>query len=372
MEIKPFETEKYFEKYEFTSPYMLSASDCETVRIADLIEMGGGSADELLNLRLGYTPLGGSVPLRQQISGLYESVAPDQIIVLGTPVEGIFLTCQVLLGKNDHVIALTPAYDSLMHSAQFACDNFSNWNLKLKNNKWSLDIEELEKLIQPNTRLLMLNFPHNPTGYLPTHVEFREIFEIASKRDIWVFSDEMYRGLEYSAADTLPSAADLYEKAITLCGVSKSLGLPGLRFGWLTIKNKILREKLSNWKNYTSMCSPQTTEYLGAMAIRSRDQLIEKNVGIIKNNLNTAKSFFADFTENFNWIPPMAGSVSVVELKKEPAEQYCHRVAGGCGAVLLPSRYMGAEDRFFRMGFGRKNFQKNIGEFKKYLLKKAP
>jgi len=369
MEIKDFGTENFFGEYEFEKPYILSASDCESIEIKHLIELGQGSPSELMDLRLGYTPLNGGLKLRREISSLYEHVSPDEIIVLGSPAEGIFLTCQAILNKNDHVIALTPAYDSLLHSAEFACGNISNWNMDLSDNKWSLDLNNREKLFQSNTKLLIINFPHNPTGYHPNEDEFRAILSIAKKRDIWVLSDEMYRGLEYDEADRLPAASDLYEKAITLNGASKSLGLPGLRFGWLVLRDKELRQTLTNWKNYTSMCSPQTLEFLGIMAIRSRNVLFQRNVDIIKNNLEAARNFFLKFSELFNWIPPMAGSVSIFELKSEPAEQYCHKVAKDSGVVLLPSKFMGTEDIYIRFGFGRKNFSENLVAFEKYLLK---
>ena len=367
MKIAAFETEEYFGKYEFTQPYLLSASDCESVDIAKLIQLGGGSVEDFLRTQLGYPEMPGSALIRREISSLYRSITEDQILVLGSPIEGIYLTMRSLLEKGDHVVVLSPAYDALYNVANHISGNVSRWFLLNDGEKWSLDFERLEILLGQKAKLLVFNFPHNPTGFYPNRVELEKILEIAARHGVRVLSDEMYRGLEYESERRLESVADLFEQAITLAGASKSLGLPGLRFGWLIVKDQTQYRELLNFKSYTSMCSTQAGEYLGLMAVRSYSKLVAKNLEIIERNMLVADVFFKRWQNRLTWLKPMAGSVSVVKVNEPSAELFCHDLASKFGVVLLPIKFMGYEDQYFRIGLGRANFGMCVDVFEKAL-----
>ena len=366
--LRTFETEDYFAKYEFTKPYLISASDCESISIADLIQLGEGSVEEFLDVKLSYPEMAGSASLRNSVASLYDTIHEDQVLILGSPIEGIYLTMQALLKRGDHVVVLSPAYDALFNVADHLTGNGSRWFLKNDGQSWSLDFEQLEILTAQPTKLLIINFPHNPTGFLPSRSDWNRIIEVANKRGIQVFSDEIYRGLEYNAADRLPSMVDLVEGTVILGGASKGLGLPGLRFGWLVTKDPVLYKELLNLKTYTSMCSTQAGEYLGRMAIRAIPQLIEKNLTIVRQNLLIAERFFEKWQTHLSWLRPVAGSVSLMKIKGEPAEKFCHDLAKHFGVVLLPAKFMGYEDQYARLGFGRTNFNTGMDAFEKALL----
>ena len=366
--LRTFETEEYFAKYEFTKPYLISASDCESISIADLIHLGDGSVEEFLDVKLGYPEMTGSATLRKAVASLYDTTHEDQVLILGSPIEGIYLTMQALLDHGDHVVVLSPAYDALFNVADHLTKNASRWFLKNDGKTWSLDFEQLEKLTSQPTKLLVINFPHNPTGFLPSRSDLNRIIEIAAKRGIRIYSDEIYRGLEYDPAERLTSMVDLVEGSVALGGASKGLGLPGLRFGWLVTKDPALYKELLNLKTYTSMCSTQASEYLGRMAIRAIPQLIEKNLNIVKQNLLIAERFFEKWNRHFTWLRPVAGSVSLMKIKEESAEKFCHEMATRFGVVLLPVKFMGSEDQYARLGFGRINFQIGMDAFEKALL----
>ncbi|MGZ3692849.1 MAG: aminotransferase class I/II-fold pyridoxal phosphate-dependent enzyme [Bdellovibrionota bacterium] len=367
MKLPSFETEDYFAQYEFTKPFLISASDCESVSIAELIQLGGGSPTEFLQVRLGYPEMPGSQALRQKIASLYENLSADQVLVLGSPIEGIYLTMQALLEKGDHVVVLSPAYDALFNVAEHVSGNVSRWFLANDGKTWSLDFAQLEKLLASPTKLLVINFPHNPTGFLPTKAELKRLVEIADRHGVRIYADEIYRGLEYNPGTRLPSVAELSESAIVLSGASKSQGLPGLRFGWLATKDIAAYKKLLDRKTYTSMCSTQAGEYLGKMAIRASPKLIEKNLNIIRNNLGIAETFFAKWQGRADWLKPLAGSVSLIKLHEKSAEKFCHELANDFGVVLLPARFMGYEDHYARIGFGRTNFASGMEAFDKAL-----
>lgn len=367
MNISQFETETFFEKYEFSSPVQLSCSDCETISIGELFKLGNGNTNEFLNLKLGYTETCGSLDFRTKISSLYQGLKPDNFIVLNAPVEGIYLICQALLQKNDHAIIMAPAYDALLNIPLSLTSNISLWKIEDTDRRWKIDISQLEKLVSNKTKLLILNSPHNPTGFHFTKQEQMRIIEIAKEYDLWIFSDEMYTDLEYTEEEKIPSFTQVYHKAVSLKGLSKNAGLPGLRFGWIATTDQSLKNKIVNFKFYTSLCSPITLEYLGILGIEAYQYLCRKNRDIIQANLNKAESFFLRHQDLFTWNRPMAGPVSTVKLLAGGAEKFCHEMAKKHGVVLLPSRFMGLEDNYFRIGLGRLDFSENLNIFEQKL-----
>ncbi|MBP6016459.1 MAG: aminotransferase class I/II-fold pyridoxal phosphate-dependent enzyme [Candidatus Promineofilum sp.] len=367
MHIAPFATEQYFSLYEFATPHILCASDCETTSVGGLLRLAKANADDLLNLRLGYTESAGDPALRAAVAALYESVAPDEVVGLGAPEEGIYLTMRALLEPGDHVIVLTPAYDSLINLADHVSGNISRWPLRARPDGWALDLDELDRLITAETRLVVVNFPHNPTGYLPDATEFEALIDIVRPRGSWLLCDEMYRGLERDPAQRLPSAADRYERAVTLSGLSKTYGLPGLRTGWLVVRDAAVRAALINWKHYTTICAAAPSEALAIVALGIHEQLAARSRGLITTNLGTAGDFFGRWPAMFDWRPPRAGSVALIGLEASSATDYCHALARDAGVLLLPGPCLGANDHSVRFGFGRAGFGEALAAYEHFL-----
>ncbi len=367
MKIAPFDIEQYFARHEFNIPYLLCASDCETISVAELLEMSGRSEADIGALKLGYTESQGDPALRAAIANTYSGVSAEDIVVLGSPEEGIYLAMRTLLEPGDHVVVLTPAYDSLLNLALHVSGNVSRWELKPGDDGWEIDLDELDTLVSSRTKLVVVNFPHNPTGFLPDHNQLRTIAEIAQRNGAWIFCDEMYRGLELNGLDSLPSMVDLAERSLALAGLSKVHGLPGLRSGWLVVHDESLRAEILNWKFYTSICPPAPTEFLALAALQAQEQLINRNRGLIERNVTVADEFFGRWPDLFTWRPPQAGSVALVGLHQPSAEVYCHRLAREAGVLLLPSSCFGYGDGHVRMGFGRENFGRGLAQYKKFL-----
>lgn len=163
MKMLPFETEEFFKEHEFSQPYLVSASDCESMTIGELIQLGGGSLADFSRLSLGYTEVQGNASLSGQVSSLYRSVSADEVVILGTPVEGIYLALQTLLEKDDHVVVLSPAYDALHNIPKSIGCSIDHWMLNDMGRAWALDVAALKVLINSRTKHLVINFPHNPT-----------------------------------------------------------------------------------------------------------------------------------------------------------------------------------------------------------------
>ena len=367
MKIPPFETEDFYARYEFTSPYLLSNSDCESTTVAELLELSGRSMNALGATTLGYTESRGHPELRKAIASGSANVDADDVLVMNAPIEGIFVTMSAVLTEGDRAVVLGPCYDALKNVPEHVCGKVELWMLRANETGWELDMDALDELLAPPTKILVVNFPHNPTGFLPTPGEFSEIVERARERDVWLFSDEMYRGLELDAATSLPTAAEIYERSIVLAGLSKSYGLPGLRSGWVVVRDQALRENILNWKYYTSICPPAPVELLALAAFDARDELFARNRRRVESNLARDKAFFDRWDELFQWRAPRAGPVALVGIDVPSATDYCHTLAKEAGVVLLPSSFLSYGDKHVRFGFGRDGFASALAHYEQYL-----
>jgi aspartate/methionine/tyrosine aminotransferase len=359
--LQPFKLERYFARYEFSAPYLLSASDCESLGMNELLALADThSLDLWTNLSLGYTESAGLPLLRETISRLYENTDPEQILVLA-PEEGIFITMHSLLSPGDEVIYISPAYQSLYEIARSIGCKIIPCSLQPGSQGWQMDLDLLKKRITDKTRLLVINFPHNPTGFLPSRSELDALIGIARSKNTYVFSDEMYRLLEYDENQRLPAVCDLYELGISLSGMSKSLSMPGLRIGWLGTSDLGLRERWIRYKDYTTICSSAPSEVLALMGLRARDKISKRNIDIIRQNLKDAEGFFERHAGLFHWRPPQAGSVAFPEWRGVgTVEKLCQSLIEHQGVMLVSGSLFDYPGPYFRLGLGRKDFREAL------------
>lgn len=367
--IAPFETEHFYAAYEFNTAHQLCNSDCESITVAELLALADVSLADFGHLGLGYTESQGNPALRSAIAAQYSGPTAEQIVVLGTPIEGIYLTARALLQPGDEVIVLTPAYDALVNTfAHVVGDaHVKRWWLTAAPGEWQMDLDALRQLITPRTKLVVVNFPHNPTGFLPTAAQLAELVAVVAQAGIWLFSDEMYRGLWHSGTAAIPSAAELYGRAIVLSGLSKTHGLPGLRTGWLVLPAADLRANLLNWKFYTSICPPAPSEFLAQVALQAAEPLRQKNSALIERNLALAEAFFGRWPTLFTWRRPCAGSVALVGMAVPSVSAVAQRMVAEAGVLIQPAATLGYDDHHFRMGFGRAAFPTALAAFEKAL-----
>jgi aspartate/methionine/tyrosine aminotransferase len=274
---------------------------------------------------------------------------------------------QTLLQQNDHVIAIAPAYQSLHEIARSIGCSLSTWDLEPSEEGWSLNLDKLEDLFQPQTRLLIINFPNNPTGYLPTHEQFDAILALAKKHDVTIFSDEMYRLLEPEPVLRLPSVCDIYEKGITLSGLSKSFALPGLRLGWLATRQSGLIDAWLQFKDYTTICNSAPGEILGIIALQNTERIVNRNREIVRSNLLLAETFFTKHNTLVEWNRPRAGSIAFPKwLGTNSVDAFCQAVLDQQGVMIVPGSNFDHPGNHFRVGLGRKNFSEALEHLDKY------
>ena len=365
MQMPPFKLERYFAQYEFNVKYVLCASDCESFSIRDLLELEPDAAERFYQHWLGYTESMGSPSLRKEICRMYDDIQPEHVLVHTGAEEAIFLFMHAVLNANDHVIVHWPCYQSLAEIARSIGCRVSLWQAR-EEHDWALDLDELKHHIRSDTRAIIINTPHNPTGFLMPSEEFQEVSRIARENGIILFSDEVYRESEYRREDRLTAACDFGEHAVSLGVMSKTYGLPGLRIGWIATPNTEIYEKMAALKDYTTICNSAPSEFLAELALRHRVALAERNLSIIIGNLDILDQFFAQYPDRFTWRRPQAGSIGFPRLIGEMVDDFCKDLVEKTGVLLLPGTLYDDQSNHFRIGFGRKNFPEAIALFEEF------
>lgn len=367
MNLSPFKLERFFAKYEFKAPYLLCTSDCESFTFGELVNLDMSFYDRLNRFNLGYVNTDGLEELRTEISRLYKSINPENVVVTNGAEEAIYLFMNVALNKGEHIIVQYPFYQSLGEIAKHIGANVSFWELESKNN-WEPDLEYLRDNIRDETSVIVLNMPHNPTGYIANKSVFKAIIDIAYEKGIILVNDEVYNGLEFNEEDRLPYICDCYENGVSIGGISKSYGLAGLRIGWIASKNKNIINEVAHYKDFTTICNSGISELLAILAIKNRDIILKRNISIIRENIKILDDFFAKYQEIFSYIRPKGGTIAFPELKTgDDIEQFCIELVNKTGVLLLPGNYYDYDNRHFRIGFGRKNMPKALSIFEEYI-----
>lgn len=369
MKLPPFKLERFFAEHEFTTPHLLCSSDIETISIKELLDEK--SQEELLNLRLGYTEYAGSPSLRQEISKLYESISIEEILVHSGAQEAIFTCMNSMLKPGDQVIVQAPCYQSLFQIADSMGCEIKVWESRETDN-WELSLDELKNLIDENTKLIVFNCPHNPTGYLMQKDKLKQIVALAEEKGIYIFSDEVYRFSEHSTDERLPAVCDLYERGISLGVMSKSFGLAGLRIGWIACKEKKVLRKIAQFKEYTSICNSAPSEFIATLALRQKEKLLGRNHELLKNNLSLMNEFFKKWKTQFQWFSPKAGCIAFPKINFEKdCEEFCLKLKEKKGVLLLPGKYFNYKNldysQHFRIGFGRANMKEALQKLDEFM-----
>ncbi|WP_371803260.1 aminotransferase class I/II-fold pyridoxal phosphate-dependent enzyme [Candidatus Lokiarchaeum ossiferum] len=367
MKINPFKLERYFAKYEFKSPYLLSSSDCESFSIQELLNLEENNSEKFFDHWLGYTESEGDPELRTEIANLYSTLSKDEIFCFAGAQEGIFVFLNTLLDKNDHIIVQFPAYQSLYEIEKAMGCEVSLWKLDEKL-QWGLNLDFLHKNLRDNTKAIIINLPHNPTGMTITSEKLSQIVAFAQKNDLYLFVDEVYRYLEYQEMDRLPAIADIYSKGISLGVMSKAFGLAGLRIGWIATKDMALLTQMRAFKDYTTICNSAPSEFLAKIALKNKSKILQRNLNIINTNLQLLDSFFIKYKQLFEWIRPKAGSIGFVKIKfDQNVSDFCLDLVEKQGVLLLPSPLYEFDEKHFRIGFGRKNMPEALTRLEQYV-----
>ncbi len=372
MRIADFALERYFARWEFAVRHVLCASDVEGWSMGELLELADNETAAMWSgLKLGYTESTGHPMLRREIASLYESIEADDVLVFAGAEEAIFCLLSTSLQEGNHVIVTWPGYQSLYEVARAAGAQVSLHALR-EEDGWSLDVDRLIRSFRPETRMVVVNAPHNPTGMLPAEGEWRRLASACASAGIRLVADEVYRFLEHDGAATLPAGADLDERAVSIGVMSKSFAMAGLRIGWLATRDRGVLERCARLKDYTTICSSAPSEVLALIGLRARERVLERSREIVGANLRVLDAFFERRADAFSWVRPRGGSTGFPRLVPggpagASAEAFAARLVEATGVLLLPSTTFGSGDSHLRIGLGRMDLPEALGKLESTL-----
>lgn len=370
MTLAPFALERYFARHEFTVEFVLCASDCESVSVAELLALEPDASSRFGAQSLGYTESPGRPSLREEVARLYTTVRPDDVLVHCGAEEAIFTLMHAVLTAGDHAIVHAPCYQSLVELPRSLGCDVSPWTAR-EALGWALDLDDLRRLWRPTTRLVVVNTPHNPTGWLMPREAFEDLARFCDRRGVVLFSDEVYRELEHAPGDRLPAGVDLSGTAVSLGVMSKTYGLPGLRIGWVATHDTRLLARMAQVKDYTTICNSAPSEFLAELALRHRHRLARRNLELVLANLTLLDGFFARHADRFAWQRPRAGPIAFPRLRTGDVETFCDDLAQRAGVLLLPGTVYGDIGNHFRIGFGRRSLPEALARFEGHVGRPA-
>jgi len=365
----PFRLEEYLGIWEFSGEHYLTASDAETLTVEELLAHAEPEQRErFARLPLSYAPTWGGEELRAAIADLYEGLGPEHVLTFAGAEEALFWALQELAEPGDHALVTVPNYQSFETIPLTAGATVEGIVLDPAAG-WEPDVEEIARRLRPNTKLVAVNFPNNPTGAICSQETWRALVELCDEHGATLLSDEVYRGLETDASRRLPQAAELSDSAVSLNVMSKSYGLPGLRIGWLATRRRDLLERLERRKHYTSICNATASEVLATIALRAGAAIQARNRDLIAANI----PLFAAHPERLEWQAPAGGCVSFPRyLGDDGVETFCRELVETAGVVFLPASIYASElgpvpaDRF-RIGVGRRDPEAALAALGRFL-----
>lgn len=373
-QLPDFRLETHFSKWEFKARYHMTASDAESMSLRDLLSYATPEDREAFEgLWLGYTETFGAPDLRATIAATYANQSADNILCFAGASEGIYAANSVLLDKDSHAIVVTPNYQSHETLPQAIC---SATGVPLDaDDDWSLDIDRIKAAIQPNTKLITINFPHNPTGAILPLDRYMALIDLCRHHGIWLLHDEIFNGLGPTGTVHLPFAADVYERGVSLGVTSKSYGLPGLRIGWIACQDHDMLSRMERLKHYLSIANSGPSERLANIALKNRDALLARTCAIVDENLPKWDAFFGRHSDLFDWQRPDGACMGFPRYKgPEGVEAFCKTLVEQSGVLFLPSTIYSSEltdtpqDRF-RLGFGRLGLDEGLAALEAHLQK---
>ncbi len=358
MKIEPFLLERWMTRHETHVKYDIAESGILPLSTHDLLQFepeGARAAtlEALLQLPLGYSEACGTVALRSALAATYQLVAADQILVTTGAIEANYLLFQVLLDAGDHVIAPYPAYQQLYSVPRAIGCEVSLWEVGPETD-YRYDVDALERLLTPRTKLIVVNTPHNPTGAMLSPADAARVYALAESVGAWVIGDEAYRWLSVPGGDPFaPPAVDMGARGISVGTLSKPYGLPGLRIGWMAGPRDVI-ERCWGMRDYITLSPGKLNDALACLALRHHDKIVERNRVIITANLAAASAWIESRQDMLSWTAPRGGLLGLLKYNL-PVDSLtlADTLATEYSVMLAPGSAFGYEQHL-RLGIGQR------------------
>lgn len=358
MKVATFALERWMSRWEMDVEFDIAESGILPMSTDDVLDLLPADEREaalagLLSMPLGYGEARGTIALRQTIAGLYADTTADEVLVTTGAIEANYLLFTTLLSAGDHVVAVYPAYQQLYAVAEAIGCEVSRWELRPENG-FRYDVDELERLIRPDTKLVVVNTPHNPTGAMLSPEELQRVYALAELNGAWLLCDEAYRWLDLPGQPPMaPPIRNTGPRGISVGTMSKPFGLPGLRIGWVAAPADVVA---SCWhsRDYVSLSPAKLSDALAKIAIDHRDQVIARNTAIVTENMATAEAWFAEHADLATWVAPRAGLLALMKYEADiPSHELADLLAGEYSVMLAPGSSFGYEG-YLRIGIGQR------------------
>ena len=352
MRLEPFALERFQSIWEHQVAWNLSESGVEPLRLEELA-LAAEDREALMRQPLAYTQTNGTIELRRLIADLYAGASTHHIQVTNGGSEANFITLVHLVEPGDEIVMMTPNYMQAPGIAKALGATVHEWPLRVnaERTRWAPDLDALDALVTPRTKVIFICTPNNPTGSRLTAEELDRLGAIASRVGAWVISDEIYRGAELDAAHS-PTMWGRSDRVIVTCGLSKAYGLPGLRIGWVAGPPQLV-EHLWAVHDYTTIAPGALNDCLARVALSpvARDRLLARTRGIIRANFPVVRSWL-DKRKRFSYVPPEAGAIAFVKYGHPiNSTDLAERLRIEQSVLVVPGDHF-AMDGYLRIGFG--------------------
>lgn len=364
MRLETFALERFQSIWENRVAWNVSESGVHPLRVAELVD-STALHDALLDQELGYPQTNGTIELRQAIADMYPGATLDNVQVTNGGSEANCILLMHLVEPGDEIVFLTPNYMQASGLAKGLGAVVRPWRLRAADHavaadhaeyadgkkRWAPKIDELEELVTPKTRAILLCNPNNPTGARLDAATLDEICRVASTVGAWVVDDEIYRGAEREADDT-PTVWGRYERAIVTSGLSKAYGLPGLRIGWAVAPPAVIAD-LWSIHDYTTIAPGGISDRLARIALEPsrRAVLLARTRGIIRANYPIVRAWI-ERQDGLSHIAPEAGAIAFVRHSHPfQSSELTERLRAERNVLLVPGDHFDMNG-YFRVGFG--------------------
>ncbi len=347
MKLVPFVLEEWLAKYRDSVHHHLGMSTGPRWTVAELRELMTAAEREAFDAAaLTYTPGNGSEPLRAELASIY-GADPEEILVVNGGAEALLALFFVAAEPKANVVVPTPAFAPFMEIPTALGVETRRYALRLENG-FALDVEEIERLTDERTKLILVNTPHNPSGALVDEAAIRELDGFAQRRGIQLVVDEVYHPIYHGKPRR---SAGEYSRATVLGDFSKSFSLPGLRIGWLLERDRARRRELENAHGYFTVCTSMLGELLAEVAARNRETVWNRTRSVSRANLALLEEWCAEHEDRVEWQRPAGSMTAFPRLRgAADARPFCIATAER-GVLLAPGDCFGAPAHF-RIGFG--------------------
>lgn len=352
MNIKPFAVEEWMNAYETGARYNIAETCVDSISLDELFELSGTHKESFLNKlcarRLTYGYIEGSPDLKEGIAALYHTIRPDEIVPAHGASGANHHVFYSLINPGDKVISIMPSYQQLYSIPASLGAKVEILHLK-KENSYLPDLEELEEMARGGVKMICLNNPNNPTGALMSPEILKKVVDIAKKSDAYLLVDEVYRHLTQDD-EWQPSIVDMYEKGISTSSMSKVFSLAGVRLGWIATHDKDALKQFWSHRDYNLISCGMMDEAIAALALASKNQILERNKKIIRENLDILDHWIQK-EPRLSYVKPKAGTTALVYYDF-PIDSYtlCRRMYDSCGAFVTPGDCFD-EPRSMRIGY---------------------